>query len=257
MYGPKKTYRRVYIPTPRGCLISFYARYPDSPTAASSATAANQVIEIAVLNSIDTKLTSPITVTGTVTATNPSVGIEGAAAPASATEVAGVDSLGDLRALSVSTTGVLDVQGPLTDAQLRATPVPVSGTVTATNPSVGLTGSPAPASATEVAGVDGTGDLVAISVDSNGVVDVNVTASTLPTGAATSANQTTEIAAINSFADKTGAGFVPEAFDETAITYVGATTRINTVTYKLATATVAVLTMSYDGSDRLSGVVKT
>ncbi len=79
----------------------------------------------------------------------------------------------------------------------------------------------------------------------------------LPTGASTSANQTTEIAAINSFAGKTAAGFVPEAFDETDLTYVGATDAIDTVTYKLLGSTVATLTFSYDGSNRLSTVVKT
>lgn len=80
--------------------------------------------------------------------------------------------------------------------------------------------------------------------------------SVLAPGAATAANQTAEIAAIQAFANKTGAGFVPEMFDETVITYVGATTNIDTVTYKLASATVATLTLSYDGSDRLIDVVK-
>lgn len=64
-------------------------------------------------------------------------------------------------------------------------------------------------------------------------------------------------ATLLAFSNKTAAGFVPEAFDETVMTYVGATTDISTVTYKLATVTVAVLTMSYDGSNRLIGVVKT
>lgn len=49
---------------------------------------------------------------------------------------------------------------------------------------------------------------------------------------------------------------VPESYDEVVTTYVGATTRINTVVYKLATVTVGTLTFSYDGSDRLSSVVR-
>lgn len=49
---------------------------------------------------------------------------------------------------------------------------------------------------------------------------------------------------------------VPEAYDEVITTYVGATTKINTVVYKLATVTVGTLTFSYDGSDRLISVVR-
>lgn len=79
----------------------------------------------------------------------------------------------------------------------------------------------------------------------------------LPAGASTSANQTLEIAELVKLNGKTAAGLVPEKFDEQVLTYVGATTKIATVTYKLATVTVATLTLSYDGSDRLTGVVKT
>jgi len=80
--------------------------------------------------------------------------------------------------------------------------------------------------------------------------------SVLAPGSATAANQTAEIASINSFAAKTGAGLVPEKFDEVVLAYVGATTDIATATYKLAGATVATLTFTYDGSDRLTDVVK-
>jgi hypothetical protein len=78
---------------------------------------------------------------------------------------------------------------------------------------------------------------------------VSAAALPLPTGASTSALQT----ALN---NKTAAGLVVSEHDEIVTTYVGATTRINTVVYKLATVTVATLTMSYDGSDRLVGVVR-
>jgi hypothetical protein len=50
---------------------------------------------------------------------------------------------------------------------------------------------------------------------------------------------------------------VPVAYDELVITYVGATTDISTVVYKQATVTVATLTLTYDGSNRLVGVVRT
>lgn len=76
------------------------------------------------------------------------------------------------------------------------------------------------------------------------------------TGSSTAANQTTEIAAINSFAAKTASAFVNVPFDETVITYVGATTNIATVVYKLATVTKQTLTLTYDGSNRLIDVLK-
>lgn len=78
----------------------------------------------------------------------------------------------------------------------------------------------------------------------------------LPTGAATSALQTTGNSAISSFSAKTGASMVAVAHDEVVVTYVGTSNRISTVVYKLATATVATLTFNYDGSNRLTGVVR-
>ena len=84
---------------------------------------------------------------------------------------------------------------------------------------------------------------------------VAVTASTLPlpTGAATEAT-------LSAFSAKTAAALVPEAFDYQDITYVGATTNIDTVVYKLGGAagtTVATLTLGYDGSNRLNSVTRT
>lgn len=141
------------------------------PLPAGAATSANQSTEIASLASIDSKLTSPLAVTG-----------------------------------------------PLTDTQLRATPVPVSGTVTANA---------------------GTGTFA-----------ISAAALPLPTGAATEAT-------LSAFSNKTAAGFVHERFDETVLTYVGATTDISTIVYKLTGSTVATLTLTYDGSNRLIDVVKT
>lgn len=58
---------------------------------------------------------------------------------------------------------------------------------------------------------------------------------------------------------KIPAGLVPTAFDYISLTYVGATTDIQTVTYKSGGSggtTVATLTLVYDGSNRLSNVTK-
>jgi len=109
----------------------------------------------------------------------------------------------------------------LTDAELRASPVPVSGP---------LTDAELRASA----------------------VPVSLGSVPLPTGAATEAT-------LAAFSDKTAAALVPEAFDYQDITYVGATTDINTVVYKLGGSggtTVATLTMGYDGSNRLTSVTR-
>lgn len=58
---------------------------------------------------------------------------------------------------------------------------------------------------------------------------------------------------------KIPAGLVPTAFDYISLTYVGATTDIQTVTYKSGGSggtTVATLTLVYDGSNRLTSVTK-
>ncbi len=214
---------------------------------------------------------------------NASVGGNGSPAPAYSTEVAGIDSLGNLVPIKVDSAGVqevnvsssvlpadaatasnqvleiadldaiklsvdsidtkltnpLPVSGPLTDTELRASAVPVSGPLT----DVELRATPVP-----ISGTVSTGGLTDVELRAS-AVPVSLASAPLPTGAATEAT-------LSSFSSKSPAGFVPEAFDETVTTYVGATTKINTVTYKLATVTVATLTMSYDGSDRLTGVVK-
>lgn len=79
-------------------------------------------------------------------------------------------------------------------AQLYTWP-PINAT--SSSPSTGTTGSPAPTQATEVGGVDGGGILRAVSTDTTGKLNVNISSSVLPSGGATSANQVLEIAAIN------------------------------------------------------------
>lgn len=171
----------------------------------------------------------PVSVSGVATAAN------------QATEIA------SLASIDSKLTSPLAVTGPLTDAQLRATPVPVSGTVS----TGGLTDAQLRATPVPVS----TGDLTdtqlrASPVPVSGTVAITAASLPLPTGASTEAT----LAALSA---KTGAGFVPNKFDETVITYVGATTAISTVTYKLLGSTVALLTLTYDGSNRLIDVVKT
>ena len=90
-----------------------------------------------------------------------------------------------------------------------------------------------------------------MQLSAGGELPVAVASSALPTGAATEAT----LATLNA---KTAGNLVPTAFDEVALTYVpsgAGAGQIQTAVYKLATVTVKTLTMSYDGSDRLSGVV--
>lgn len=74
--------------------------------------------------------------------------------------------IGNTSAGSGGSTGLITVQG-----NASGTPIPVSGTVTAANASVGTVGSAAPTSATEVGGSDGT-NLRALSVSTTGVLNV-------------------------------------------------------------------------------------
>ncbi len=66
--------------------------------------------------------------------------------------------------------------------------IPITGSITASNPSVGTTGSAVPASGTLIGGTDGT-NLRGIKTDASGELQVDVLSSALPAGAATSANQ--------------------------------------------------------------------
>lgn len=182
----------------------------------------------------------PIPITGSITATNPSVDLTGDPAPLYSTLVGGKDGSGDLQALKVSVAGVLSVDGsgvtqpvslasvPLptgaaTEITLAAintktpalgqavmaasvpvvissdqSPIPITGSITASNPSIELTGDPVPLYSTLVGGVDGSGNLQSLKVSVAGVLSVDgsgvtqpISASTLPlpTGASTEAKQ--------------------------------------------------------------------
>ena len=78
---------------------------------------------------------------------NASVGVDGAMAPTSATEIGTIDAGGKLQGVSA------------------ANPLPITGTisVTATNPSVGLDNATAPTSATEIGTIDAGGKLQGVS----------------------------------------------------------------------------------------------
>lgn len=103
-------------------------------------------------------------------------------------------------------------------------PVPITGSITATNPSVSATGAAVPADATMIGGSDGT-NLRAIKVSAAGVVSVDAATLPLPSGAATEATLagvlTTSAfqARINTFGQKTMANSTPIviASDQTAI----------------------------------------
>ncbi len=79
-------------------------------------------------------------------------------------------------------TGVVTVQGITS-----GTPIPISGSITATNPSVGATGAAVPASGTYIA-ASVAGTLTGLVATANGL-KTDVIASALPSGASTAAKQ--------------------------------------------------------------------
>jgi len=103
---------------------------------------------------------------------------------------------------------------------------------------------------TLIQGVDDNNLSRFISVDKNGYLNSNASFSV-------SGSPITED---NPFPVINFATLVPAKYDEINLTYVSAGNgigEIETVIYKLSSSTIATLTLSYDGSNRLSGVVKT
>lgn len=144
------------------------------------------------------------------------------------------------------------------------------------NASIGTNGAPAPTFSTEVAGINqSNGNLQPLQTDAAGNLLVNINgesgqpfhvivdSSALPTGASTSANQTTANTSLadidTNIAARLTGSLVPTAFNEQVLTYVGTTTQISTVTYKLAGTTVKTLTLTYDSNTppRIIDVVAT
>jgi hypothetical protein len=119
--------------------------------------------------------TGSIPVNATVSLSINYSGDTGDPVPSEAAYIGGIDPNGDLQGVAVDVSGRLQVDG------------------TSDNDFAGPTGSPAPSEAGYVAGVDGNGDLKGLAVDATGQLLVDVVASALPSGAATSANQTSAI----------------------------------------------------------------
>lgn len=169
--------------------------------------------------------TDSVTIVGTITADNTANGVTGAPVPAEATQVGGRDPGGLLRSMKVSTTGVISVDG-------SASTQPVSGTVTANigtsgslalNASVtalqvaqgattaGKNGSLSLWSVTTAAPTYTTGQLHppslttagALRTDGSGVTQpISALSLPLPTGASTSALQTSGNASLTSIDSK-------------------------------------------------------
>lgn len=240
-------------------MAAFYAFYPPSEGSIlppGSATAANQVLQLTqetttatATASIDTK--TPTQGQKTMADSSPVV----IASDQSAIAVTGPLTDAQLRATPVPISGTVSTTG-LTDAQLRASAVPVSLTSTTITGSVAVTG---PLTDTElratpvpVSGTVSTGGLTDTELRAT-AVPVSIASSPLPSGAATEANQVIELTRLSG-------SLVPTAYDEIDLTYVTAGNgigQIETAIYKLATVTVKTLTLTYDGSDRLSTVVAT
>ncbi len=173
-------------------------------------------------------------------ATNPSVGPNGSPIPTSSTLVAGEGPTGLETPISVDASGSVNV----VIASGIANPLPVTDAAAEASLASIDTKLTAPLSVT--------GPLTDAQLRAS-AVPVSLASSPLPAGAATEAT-------LLAFSAKTAGAFVPAAFDYAAITYVGVTTDIDTVTYKTGGSggtTVAVLTMGYDGSSRLTSVTKT
>lgn len=81
----------------------------------------------------------------------------------------------------------------------------------------------------------------------------------LPTGAATESTLNNVDTKLQNLDSRLAGALAPVEHDELEITYVpsgNGVGEVQTVVYKLASATVATLTLSYDASNRLTGVVK-
>jgi len=186
------------------------------------ATAANQVLEITELTGIHSDTTSLDGKTVVVDTGN--VTVVASALPAGASTEAtlsavqsAVDSL-DTKTIAVDTGNVTVV----------ASALPTGATTEATLSALN----------TKVTVID-TGA-------------VTITSSALPTGAATEATLSTLQTTVTA---RLAGSLTPVAYDQVVQAYVGATTRLATVVFKLATVTVRTLTFTYDGSDRLINVV--
>lgn len=165
-----------------------------------------------------------------------------------------------LSSIDAKLTAPIAVDGPLTDAELRATAVPVSGPLTdvqlratAVPVSGPLTDAELRATAVPVSGPLTDAELRASAVP------VSAASLPLPAGAATEVTLSSILTATDDLNARLSGAIVPYEFDEQVISYVGAGNGVGEVfqvVYKLATVTVATVTLSYDSSNRVIGVVR-
>lgn len=136
-----------------------------------------------------------------------------------------------VESLDSKLTNPLPVSGPLTDTELRASAVPVS-----------VASLPLPSGAATEATLSSLNGKVT-AVNTGAVV---VASSALPSGASTAAKQATSD--------------INVSYDYREIAYVGATQKVDTITFKVGGSggtTVAVQTYGYDGSDRVTSITTT
>lgn len=164
------------------------------PLPSGASTSALQSTANSSLSSIDGKIPAPVSsripvdgsgvtqpVSGTVAVTGVSTAANQTTGNASLASIDGkLSSLGQK---------VMASSAPVVIASDQSA-IPITGSITASNPSVSATGAVVPAQGTMVAGTDGT-NLRALRTDANGELQVDVLSSALPSGAATSANQST------------------------------------------------------------------
>ena len=102
-------------------------------------------------------------------ASSQSVKSAGADSSGLETNYVGANVDGSLNVAGTGTAGVPGTNVLTIQGITSGTPVPISGAITATNPSVGTVGAAVPTSATTVGGVDLSGNLQDILVDTTGV----------------------------------------------------------------------------------------
>jgi hypothetical protein len=144
---------------------------------------------------------------------------------------------------------------------------PSSSAVTASIPAVGVDGAAIPLSSILLGAENPSHNLMQLQCDASGIL--KVTSALLPTSlgqkvmaqslsVAIASDQSTLVTSNATVTARLSGSLVPAAFDEIDLTYVpsgNGAGQVATAVYKLASATVKTLTLSYDGSDRLSSVV--
>lgn len=209
-------------------MSQIYYYPPSSSTLApGAATAANQVLEIAALNTLISQLPNPIgahTIAGSLSvniASDQVVPVSLASSPLPPNAATASNQVLEIAALNTL---------------ISQLPNPIGAHVIAAS--------------------------LAVNIASDQIVPVSLSSVPLPTGAATAANQVLEIADLDSIDaninSRLSGSLVPTAYDEIDIAYVVAgpgAGQIQTATYKLASSTVKTVTITYDGSDRIATVV--